>query len=85
MSTAAGLCTLNVNANRKYTIAQVGAPGGWFASPTLAAGRGVAVVSRAYNSLSVAVGTANVTIPVAASQQRHVTDRPQRHLGALDG
>ncbi len=67
VSTAAGLCTLNVSANRTYTIAQVGAPRGWFASSSLDAGTIGKVTSRAYNTLSVAVGTGNVTIPVAAS------------------
>jgi hypothetical protein len=67
VSTAAGTCTLNVTANRTYTVTQVGTPAGWFDSPALATGSGVAVVSRAYNSLSVAVRTANVTIPAAAA------------------
>jgi hypothetical protein len=65
-STAAGTCTLNVAANRTYTVTQVAAPAGWFDSPALATGSGTALVSRPYNSLSVAVRNANVTIPVAA-------------------
>ena len=66
MSTAAGLCTLNVNAGRTYTIAQLGAPSGWFANSSLDAGAVGQATSRAYNTLRVAVGTGNVTIPVAA-------------------
>jgi hypothetical protein len=67
VSTAAGTCTLNVTANRTYTVTQVAAPAGWFDNPALATGSGVALVSRAYNSLRVAVRTANVTIPAAAA------------------
>jgi hypothetical protein len=67
VSTSAGLCTLSVNARRTYTIAQVGTPSGWFASSTLAAGAAGQVTARAYDTLSVAVGTGNVTIPVAAT------------------
>jgi uncharacterized repeat protein (TIGR01451 family) len=66
VSTAAGLCTLHVTANRTYTVTQVGTPAGWFANPALATGSGAAVVSRTYHTLGVRVGTANVTIPDAA-------------------
>ncbi len=66
VSTAAGACTLQVSANRTYTVTQAGTPAGWFDSPALATGSGAAVVSRVYNSLRVAVGNANVTIPVPA-------------------
>ena len=66
VSSAAGLCTLTVKANRTYTITQVGAPRGWFASARLAAGPAGQVTSRVYDKLSVAVGAGNVTIPVAA-------------------
>jgi hypothetical protein len=66
VSTAAGLCTLNVDANRTYTITQAGAPAGWFASPTLATGAGSQVRSRAYGTLTVRVGRRDVTIPDAA-------------------
>ena len=66
VSTAVGTCTLPVTANRTYTVTQAGTPAGWFGNPTLATGSGAAVVSRAYNSLRVAVGNANVTIPVPA-------------------
>ena len=65
-STSAGLCTLNVAANRTYTVTQTSVPAGWYANPTLAAGTGGANTPRAYDSLTVAVGTANVTIPAAA-------------------
>ena len=66
VSTAAGLCTLSVNGGRTYTITQVGAPSGWFASSSLTAGTAGQVTSRGYDTLSVAVGTGNVTIPVPA-------------------
>ena len=66
VSTAAGLCTLSVNGGRTYTITQVGAPSGWFASSSLTAGTAGQVTSRVYDTLSVAVGTGNVTIPVPA-------------------
>jgi hypothetical protein len=66
VSTAAGRCTLNVTANRTYTVTQVAAPPGWFANRALATGSGAAVVSRPYHSLGVRVGTGNVTIPDAA-------------------
>jgi hypothetical protein len=66
VSTAAGLCTVRVRSHRTYTVTQEGTPGGWFASPTLAAGTGNQVTSRAYDRLSVRVGAGNVTIPDAA-------------------
>jgi hypothetical protein len=66
VSTAAGRCTLNVSANRTYTITQTGTPSGWFANPSLAAGTGGQVTPRPYDRLSVAVGTGSVTVPVAA-------------------
>jgi uncharacterized membrane protein len=66
VSTAAGRCTLHVSANRTYTITQVGTPSGWFASPSLAAGTLGQTTPRAYDTLSVKVGTGNVTIPAAA-------------------
>ena len=69
MSTAAGLCTLSVSANRTYTIEQVGAPRGWFASSSLDAGTTGKATARAYNKLSVAMGAGNATIPVAASNR----------------
>ena len=66
VSTAAGACTLQVSANRTYTVTQAGTPAGWFDNPSLATGSGRAVVSRVYNSLRVAVGNANLTIPAPA-------------------
>jgi uncharacterized repeat protein (TIGR01451 family) len=66
VSTAAGLCALQVTANRTYTITQVGTPGGWFANPKLDAGSGQQVTARTYDALSVAVGSRNVTVPGAA-------------------
>src|SRR6201996_5686133 len=66
VSTAAGLCTLHASANRTYTITQVGTPSGWFANPSLAAGSAGQVTSYPYDTLSVAVGTGNVTVPAAA-------------------
>ena len=66
VSTAAGACTLQVSANRTYTVTQAGTPAGWFDNPSLATGSGAAVVSRVYNSLRVAVGNANLTIPAPA-------------------
>ena len=67
VSTAAGLCTLNVTANRTYTVTQTGTPPGWFDNPSLATGAGASVVSRAYDALSVPVRTANVTVPAATA------------------
>ena len=67
VSTAAGLCTLNVAADKTYTISHVDTPAGWFANPNLGAGSGSAVVSRTYDSLIVTVGKANVIIPAAAA------------------
>jgi hypothetical protein len=66
VSTAAGACTLQVAANRTYTVTQAGTPAGWFDNPALATGSGAAVVSRVYNSLRVAVANANLTIPAPA-------------------
>jgi len=66
VSTAAGACTLQVSANRTYTVTQSGSPAGWFGNPALATGSGAAVVSRVYDSLRVAVANANLTIPVPA-------------------
>jgi hypothetical protein len=66
-SNAAGLCVLNVDASRTYTVTETGVPAGWYANPTLAAGTGGNNTSRTYDSLSVTVGTANVTIPAAAA------------------
>jgi hypothetical protein len=66
VSNAAGSCTLTVKADRTYKITQVGTPSGWFASTSLAAGTGGQVTARAYDTLSVPVGTGNVIIPVAA-------------------
>ena len=66
VSTAAGLCTLNVNANRTYTITQVGTPSGWFANARLATGTTGQSMTRVYDALSVAVRSGNVTIPVPA-------------------
>jgi von Willebrand factor type A domain len=65
-STVAGTCTLNVTSNKTYTITQTGVPAGWYANPDLVAGSGGSNTPRAYDTLSVAVGTGNVTIPVAA-------------------
>ena len=65
-STAAGTCTLNVTSHKTYTITQTGVPAGWFANPELVAGSGGANTPRAYDTLSVTVGTGNVTVPVAA-------------------
>src|ERR1700761_2868730 len=66
VSTAAGLCTLNVSANRAYTVTQVGPPSGWFATPRLAAGSAGQLTSYPYDTLSVPVRTGNVTVPAAA-------------------
>ena len=55
-----------VASSRTYTITQVGAPSGWFASSTLAAGSPGQVTPHVYDKLRVKVGTGNVTIPAAA-------------------
>jgi len=68
VSTAAGLCTLPVDAGRTYTLTQESAPGGWFANRALDAGSVSpnTVTRRPYDTLSVTVGTANVTVPTPA-------------------
>lgn len=68
VSNALGLCTLDVDANRTYTLTQTGTPSGWFASAQLGAGTVSPnnVTARPYSTLSVGVGTSNVTVPVPA-------------------
>jgi len=65
-STAAGRCTLSVASHKTYTVTETGLPAGWYASPTLAAGSGGTNTARRYDTLSVPVAAASVTIPVAA-------------------
>jgi von Willebrand factor type A domain len=67
VSTAAGLCRLNVAANQAYRIAQTGTPGGWYANRSLAAGSASHVTPHAYDRLDVTVGNGNVTVPAAAA------------------
>lgn len=68
-ATTAGLCTVAVPRNSTYTVRQTGAPAGWSGDATLGAGTvsPSTVTARPYDTLSVTVGTANVTIPAAAS------------------
>ena len=65
-STALGICVLNVASNKTYTITQTGGPAGWYANPELVAGSGGSNTPRVYDTLSVTVGTGNVTVPVPA-------------------
>jgi von Willebrand factor type A domain len=69
VSTAAGLCTFRVDANRTYTVTQAGTPAGWYDSPVLDAGNSPGAVPYPYDSLSVAVASASVTIPAAAANR----------------
>ncbi len=65
-SIAAGTCTLNVTSNKTYAITQTGTPAGWYDNQALVAGSVGSGTPRVYDTLSVAVGTGNVTIPVPA-------------------
>jgi hypothetical protein len=69
VSTSAGLCTLTVNSNKTYTLTQTGTPSGWFASTVLdvgTVGPSSPVAPKTYNTLSVSVGTSDVTVPTPA-------------------
>jgi hypothetical protein len=69
VSTSAGLCTLTVNSNKTYTLTQTGTPSGWFASTVLdvgTVGPSSPVAPKTYDTLSVSVGTSDVTVPTPA-------------------
>jgi ethanolamine utilization microcompartment shell protein EutS len=65
----AGLCRVTVPGSSTYTVTQTGTPGGWFSNTFLGVGTvspGPVVPTR-YDTLSVTVGTADLTVPAVAT------------------
>ena len=84
-STAAGLCVLNVTANKTYTLTETSVPAGWYADPSLGAGSGGQVTPRPYDSLTVKVGAASVTVPAGAGSSPNFLGKGAYAAASTDG